>query len=233
MPYAYRFFLFLLLPSLLLTTGRSHAQQLPTQLDSAVTVVPVLAAPATTAPDVIVRTNGEELAGRVLSITPALVRYVPAAPAPPDTASLAAADVFMVRYANGTKELIRAGADAAAESPLVGLNAEQRYLRGRQDSRQYYQPAQGVFWGTFAATVATTGYGGIVTGGVISLTPPQRQNLLAPQPQLLDDPDYYRGYRKQAQNRKLGKAAAGFGVGVAAEVALLAVVVGILFATWH
>ena len=158
---------------------------------------------------------------------------MPAAPAPPDTASLAAADVRLVRYANGTKELIRAGADAAAESPLVGLSAEQRYLRGRQDNRQYYQPAKGVFWGTFGATLAGSGYGGIVAGGVISLTPPQRQNLLAPQPQLLDDPGYYRGYRKQAQNRKPGKAAAGFGVGVAAEAALLVILVATFFAAWH
>ena len=233
MHHAYRFFLLLLLPSLLLTAERSHAQQLPTRPDSAVTSVPVVAAPATAAPDVIVRTNGDELAGQVISITPELVRYLPATPASPDTISLAATDVFMVRYANGTKELMRAGTDAVVESPLVGLNAEQRYLRGRQDSRQYYRPAKGVFWGTFAATVATTGYGGIVTGGVISLVPPPRQNLLAPQPQLLDDPDYYRGYRKQAQNRKVGKAAAGFGVGVAAEAVLLAIFVATLFAAWH
>ena len=231
MRHAYQLLLSLLLPSLL-TAGRGHAQQLPTQPDSAVTTA-ATAPPPAAATDVIVRTNGDELPGRVLSITPALVRYLPAAPAPPDTASLAAADVFMVRYANGTKELMRADADAAAASPLVGLNAEQRYTLGRQDSRQYYQPAKGVFWGTFAATVATTSYGGIVTGGIISLTPPQRQNLLAPQPQLLDDPDYYRGYRKQAQNRKLGKAAAGFGVGVAAEVVLLAVAIGIFLAAWH
>lgn len=216
-----------LLVALLLWAAPGRAQQ-GAPADSAAAAP----APPVAATDVIVRTNGDELPGRVLSITPTLIRYMPAAPAPPDTLELAATEVFMVRYANGTRELIRV---ARAEAPLVGLSTEQRYLRGRQDSHQFYQPAKGVFWGTFGATLAGYGYGGLLAGGVMALTPPRRQSLRAsaPQPQLLDDPDYYRGYRKQAQNRKVGKAAAGFGTGVGVTVVVWTALLLALISTWH
>ncbi|OWP64327.1 hypothetical protein CDA63_04645 [Hymenobacter amundsenii] len=166
-------------------------------------------------------TNGDELPGRVLAILPGYIRYLAASPGPagtaPDTLQLATAQVFLIRYVNGTKDVFRPAAAASeAASPLLGLSTEQRYERGRQDSRRYYQPAKGVFWGTFAGTVATGGYGGPVVGGAIALTPPSRSNLNAPETTLLNDPAYYKGYRQQAQNRKLGKAAAGFGVGLGA-----------------
>ena len=122
-----------------------------------------------TATDVIVRTNGEELPARVVRITPQLVRYLPVGPdslgqaaaAAPDTLQLAAAEVFMVRYANGTQEVLRSAPASGPNSgnSLLGLSAAQRQERGRQDSRRYYKPSKGVFWGTLASTV-TTGYGG-------------------------------------------------------------------------
>ncbi len=220
---------------LLLVAGPGWAQQGVPAADSAAR--PSVSQPAgvaQAATDVIVRTNGDELPGRVLAILPGYIRYLPAAPSAagiaPDTLQLATAEVFLIRYANGTKEVFRPAETAAAASPLLGLSTEQRYERGRQDSRQYYQPAKGVFWGTFAGTVATGGYGGPIVGGVMALTPPRRTNLQAPAPTLLDDPAYYQGYRRQAQNRKIGKAAAGFGVGVGA-LAALGVVISLRLST--
>ncbi|NVO83649.1 hypothetical protein [Hymenobacter terrestris] len=209
----------LLTVTALLGAGQSQAQQTPAVVtDSAAAPVVTLATGAAT--DVIVRTNGDELPARVLRITPQLVRYLPLPPATDslgqataaDTMQLAATDVFMVRFANGTREVLRAVSASAPGTSLVGLSTAQRTALGRQDSRKYYKPDKGVFWGTFAATV-TTFYGGPVVGGAIALTPPKRYNLNAPQPDLLNDPAYYDGYRRQAHNRKLGKAAAGLGVG--------------------
>lgn len=188
---------------------------------------PAAPAPAT---DVIVRTNGDELPARVLRITPRLVRYLPLPPAPdslgqppaaapPDTLELAATDVFMVRFANGSREVLRP-APAASGTRLTGLSAAQRTELGRQDSRKYYRPDKGVYWGTMGATVMGWGYGGIAAGSVMALSAPPRRNLNAPQPELLDDPAYYNGYRRQAQSRKLGKAAAGFGTGIGVGIAL-------------
>jgi hypothetical protein len=234
-------FLPLLTATWLLSAGPGQAQQRPAAAPDSVARP---AAPAAT--DVIVRTNGDELPGRVLTITPQLVRYVPAA-APTadsllagaaDTLGLAATDVFMIRYANGTKEVLRPTPEAAPApgATLLGLSAAQRIERGRLDSRLYYKPAKGVFWGTFASTLVSAqvfGAAGLVVGAATSLTPPPRYTLDAPEPGLLDDPAYYEGYRKQAQNRKLGKAAAGYGVGLGSALALAFITVLVIFSAWH
>ena len=228
----------LLALALVLSASFSQAQQTPVAPDSTTRPVisPAVSTQSGAATDVIVRTNGDELPARVLRITPQLVRYLPLPPAPDslgrataaDTLQLAAADVFMVRFANGTREVLRAA--PAPGTSLVGLSTAQRTALGRQDSRKYYKPDKGVFWGTFGATVATF-YAGPVVGGAIALTPPKRHNLNAPQPDLLNDPAYYDGYRQQAQNRKLGKAAAGLGVGVGTLAVLTTVLIAILFSS--
>ncbi|RFP64184.1 hypothetical protein D0N36_15310 [Hymenobacter lapidiphilus] len=229
-------FFSLLTTTALLVASFSQAQQTPVAPDSSTrpAISPAARTGTGTATDVIVRTNGDELPARVLRITPQLVRYLPLPLPPPtdslgrataaDTLQLAATDVFMIRYANGTREVLRATSAPAPGTSLVGLSTAQRTALGRQDSRKYYKPDKGVFWGTFGATLVPAIYGpvgGIITGSVMALTPPPRRNLNAPEPALLDDPAYYNGYRKQAQNRKLGKAAAGFGTGVAVGTVIL------------
>lgn len=200
---------------------------------------PPTAAP--TLPDLIVRTNGAELPARVLVISSAAVRYfgVPdSAHAATDTLTLARAEVFMVRFANGTKEVMAPPTDAptteaAAPADLAELTLEQRYEKGRADARKY-KPSPGVFWGTFGATMAGGMLGGVGTGAAIGLTPPKRENIVAqaPRPQLLEDRSYYQGFEKQAQNRKLGKAAAGFGVGMGTQTVILLVLLTALLSSW-
>ena len=196
-----------------------------------------------TLPDVIVRVNGDELPARVLVISGTALRYfgVPdSAHAATDTLTLARAEVFMVRFANGTKEVMAPPATAAADpaaapepADLAALTLEQRYEKGRHDA-QNYKPAPGVFWGTFGATVGGGMLGGVGAGAAIGLTPPKREHLVtqAPQPQLLADPSYYQGFEKQAQHRKLGKAAAGFGVGVGVQTLLTLTLLTLLFSSW-
>ncbi|MBT2556935.1 hypothetical protein J7E24_04005 [Hymenobacter sp. ISL-91] len=230
----------LLTLSLVLSASFCQAQQTPVAPDSTTRPVikPAVSTQSGAATDVIVRTNGDELPARVLRITPQLVRYLPLPPATDslgqakaaDTLQLAATDVFMVRFANGTREVLRATPAPVPGTSLVGLSTAQRTALGRQDSRKYYKPDKGVFWGTFGATVATF-YGGPIVGGVIALTPPKRYNLTAPQPDLLNDPAYYDGYSRQAQNRKLGKAAAGLGVGAGTLVVVTTVLVAILLSS--
>ncbi|NVO83650.1 hypothetical protein [Hymenobacter terrestris] len=221
-------FCLLLITWALLGASRAQAQQPPVAVaDSAA----VQAAPPAlgTATDVIVRINGDELPARVLGVTPQVVRYLPlpatdAPPIAPDTLQLAVADVFMIRYANGTRGLFQSAKGFAAEvSSLVGLSATQRHELGRQDSRRYYRPAKGVFWGTFASTAAA-GPAGLVVGSAVALSPPSHLSLQAPAPVLLQDPNYYNGYQQQAKSRKAGKAFLGVGLGAASLMLVLAVV---------
>lgn len=165
------------------------------------------------AQDVLLQTNGEELSGKVLAITPELVTYVgPAA----DTIRLAAAQVFLIRYANGTREVLHRPA-----APPPGLSREAAHAQGRRDARKYFK-APGVFWGTYAATVVT-GYGGLAVGLAAGVTEPKPRNFIVPEAALLHNPDYVTGYRQQAKTKKVGSAVGGFGAGVGTLVVGLAV----------
>ena len=75
------------------------------------------------AQDLLTKRTGEELAVRVVEITPAEVKYRRADNPDGPVISLWRSDVFMIRYANGTKEVLNAGpapapALAAPTGPL-------------------------------------------------------------------------------------------------------------------
>lgn len=204
------FFSYLL--SLLLTTRLAVAQQ-------------------PTPSDVLLLTTGQEVRGQVLTITPTELTYRPAPdsanPAEhPDTLRLPVSSVFLVRYANGTRAVLTPAAPApdTAQSPLLGLSAEQRRQRGAQDARRYYHQ-RGPFWGAFASAVLVTPIYGVVPTTCISLKHVAARNLMAPQPELLRDPAYASGYQRQANRRKAGRTWAGYGVGSAAFLTYFAVVI--------
>lgn len=181
------------------------------------------------AQDTILRTNGDEVKARVLAITPTQIAYVPTTEPPiTDTLHLLATEVFLIRYANGTKEIV-----TAATTPSSGVERTPQQMNdlGREDARRYFK-ATCVFWGTAGATFLSTpayGLGGIATGAAIAATPPKRHNMLVPDQALLNDPNYVSGYQKQAQRQKLGKAAGGFGVGIAAGAVATVAIIAALF----
>jgi hypothetical protein len=182
---------------------------------------------STQAQDTILRTNGDEVKAQVLTISPTDVAFVPSTEPPTtDTLHLAATEVFLIRYANGTKEIL------TSVAPMeVARTAQEMESQGRLDARQYFM-TKGVFWGTAAATFITLpayGVGGLATGLAIAGTPPKPQKMVVSDQALLSDPNYVSGYQKQAQRQKLGSAAGGFGVGLATGAV---VVIGLILATF-
>ncbi|QIL76202.1 hypothetical protein [Hymenobacter sp. HDW8] len=172
------------------------------------------------AQDTILRRNGDEIKVHVLAITPTEVSYVPSTEPPSsDTLFMQAAEVFLIRYANGTKELISKPESAS----VLGRTPEEMTTQGREDARKHFK-APGAFWGTFGATAISIpvlgGLGGVAAGAAIAASPPNDKNLIVPDKTLLNDPNYARGYEKQAQRKKLGNAAAGFGVGLISGAAI-------------
>ena len=171
--------------------------------------------------DVILRTDGTELLGRVLTISPLTLSYL--APAGADTLHLAATEVFLVRYANGTREVLHP--EPLAEKPqvpdlLAGLSETQRRAKGRQDAARSYV-ASGPFWGSLGATLYGGPLLGVVAPAVIAPHAIAAVNLKAPQPELLADPAYAYAYRAEAQHRKRGRAWGGYGVGLGVWVVLI------------
>ncbi|MFD1468433.1 hypothetical protein ACFQ48_09370 [Hymenobacter caeli] len=181
--------------------------------------------------DTILRLDGEEVRGRVLVLTPTALRYLPAAPAAPDTLTLPVAEVFLVRYANGTRELLHpaAGAPAPDGPPdlLPGLTPGQRLAYGRRDALGHYTD-HGPYWATLGATLYAGPLFGVVAPAIISGKAVKAENLRPPTPALLADPDYRRGYQEQANRRKRQRSWGGYGTGVGVFVVLFAVLVGSL-----
>lgn len=181
------------------------------------------------AQDTILLIDGREVQARVLLITPAAVTYVPTLEPPrPDTLSLAASDVFMVRYANGAKVVVRNPTSSASGLPAVGRTAQDLTNQGQVDAQRYFKAPGTLFVtagatavGMFLFTPAVLGLlGGAATGGAIAVSPVRDQNFVVSDTTLLRNPNYLSGYRQQAQRKKVGKAAAGVGVGLVAGTAV-------------
>ena len=194
---------------------------------------PAAAQQPTPPSDVLLLTTGQEVRGRVLTITPTELTYRPAPDSAhpagrSDTLRLPSTSVFLVRYANGTRAVLTPApptpAPDTAQSPLLGLSAGQRQQRGAQDARRYYHQS-GPFWGAFASAILVTPIYGVVPTTCISLKHVAARNLMAPQPELLRDPAYASGYQRQANRRKAGRTWAGYGVGSAVLLTYFAVVI--------
>lgn len=182
---------------------------------------PTLAfAQTSAAVDVILRTDGEEISGRVLTVSPSEVAYVPTPGA--DTLHLATNDVFLVRYANGTRELLQ----AAAPAPVTGatLSPEARAAQARADARRCYQGHE-AFNGALGATLVGSVFWGALATAAISNAPPQAKNLHVPTPARLADAPYATAYQAEATTIKHRKAWAGYGVGLGIQVLLLGVLI--------
>lgn len=76
-----------------------------------------LLAPSLRAQDLLTRRNGDEVQVKVVEITPDLVRYRRFDNPDGPLISVYKADVFMIRYANGTKDVLNAPPPAAATPP--------------------------------------------------------------------------------------------------------------------
>ncbi|GGF00384.1 hypothetical protein [Hymenobacter cavernae] len=183
----------------------------------------LLVAFRSSAQDVILQTNGEEVKGKVLTITPEQITYLQEIG---DTLRLANSAVFLIRYANGTKEVLH--------NPAAPLSAElinQHKMQGIADARRYYR-APGAFWGSFGATYLVGPFG---AGAAIAIAqkPPKEANLNAPNPALLQDSSYAAGYRAQAHRQKKGAAWAGFGTSLGAQLVVTTIAFAVLLGAFR
>ena len=181
-------------------------------------------APATT--DVMLRADGQEVPGRVLTISPLEIRYL--APGGADTLRLATAEVFLIRYANGTREVLRqpptAAAAPAAPDLLPGLSLPQRRQLATQAAARGYTTT-GPFWISLGSTLYLGPLIGVAVPALMAPHPVALNRLQAPRPELLNDPIYGDAYRREAQRLKRNRAWGGYGVATGAYLVLLAAIV--------
>lgn len=174
------------------------------------------------AQDVIIKIDGTEIKARVLEITLSEVVYQSPDSVESRSQSISKSEVFMVRFANGTREVFQENLPAVADSGAQPNDPAQMYYQGQQDALRYYK-GNGAMWGSAASL--TMGPLGIVGPIIIGSTKPKAHKNPVPAQHLLLDQNYVNGYEKQAHKRKIGKAALGTGIGTVALVALLLITV--------
>ncbi len=189
------------------------------------------------AQDIITDLAGAELTGQVLEITPTKVVYRTADSDPtlPPTV-LDKNTLFMVRFANGTKEVFSPPSAPAVEIaptdegyaattlPASSINLtreqeEQLRQRGADDARRYYNRT-GPFIGTMLGTAGT--FGGIYPGLIIALVKPKASKNKLLDPTLLAYPSYVQSYELTARKRKTWPVIGGYVSGLV----LLGLIIG-------
>jgi hypothetical protein len=161
------------------------------------------------AQDIIIKVSGDEVKVKVLEITPDKVLYHAPDSVNGKRYSLNKADVFMIRFANGTKEVFKENLQPLDKKNKVAYNPEQMYKLGQEDARKYYK-GNGAMWGSAASMFAPLPGGPII----IAAVRPKVHAGIVPSAELLQSSDYVEGYEKQAHKRKIGKSAVGAGIGL-------------------
>lgn len=168
------------------------------------------------AQDLILKTSGEEINVKITEINPADILYKKPDSLAGRTFTIPKKDVFRVSYASGDMELFNHLPPAGAEPSQADLSD-----LGRQDARRYYK-GNGAMWGSAASMFLMTFYGSVI----IAAVPPKINPAQVSDANLLRHPAYVRGYVRQAHKRKVGKAATGAGIGLAAIATVFVIVMG-------
>jgi hypothetical protein len=173
------------------------------------------------AQDKIVKVSGEEIPARVLEITLHEILYQHPDSLQGTTQRLAKSDVFMVQFENGTKEVFAQNLPGSVAAETL-RTPDEMYNLGKQDALKYYK-GNGAMWGSAASSMVMFPIG-LAGSLAIGATPPKVENQQVSDVQLLMDPDYVKGYKKQAHRKKQGKALAGVGIGAGVQLAMVMII---------
>jgi len=178
------------------------------------------------AQDIIVKMDGVEITAKVQEITLDEILYLHPDSLQGPLFRLLKSEVFMIKYANGTREVFSENFSENIVQTSSTHSAEEMYIWGRKDARTYYR-ANGALWGSAASSlVLLYGLAGPI---IIGAVPPNINPNDLPYQNLTNDVNYMRGYKKQAHNKKIGNAAAGAAIGTAT---ILSVAIIALTAAW-
>lgn len=153
--------------------------------------------------------------GKVVEITLSDISYKPTDSLNAIPHTIPKKEVFMIKYANGAKELFGA-VSTAPEASIPSANAQVMYEKGRHDARKYYRGTGALVGSAFGCLAS------IFVPITIAAIPPKVNNIDIPDKSLLMNPDYRSGLKYQAHRKKVGKAATGVGITLAVGIAIIA-----------
>ncbi len=170
------------------------------------------------AQDFIVLLTGQEISAKVTEITLTDILYQTPDSLDAPQKSISRQEVFMVKFANGAKELMQSA--ALADLEIEPLSPQKMAELGRLDARRFYN-GSGALWGS-AGSILVLGLLGPI---IIAAVPPKVKPNEVSNPAYLSNNVYITSYKKQAHKMKVGKAAVGGAVGIGTVLFLITMAV--------
>ena len=172
--------------------------------------------------DLILKKNGEEIKSKIIEVGTLEIKYKKFENPTGPTYSILKADVFMIKYENGTKDVFN------NENPINNstiLTSDDFFNKGKMDAQKYYDGFKGAGTGTLITSLVSPLIG-LIPAIACSSTPPKDENLNYPKPDLMKNTEYYNGYTLKAKKIKQGKVwtnwGIAFGVNLVAVILLTA-----------
>lgn len=168
--------------------------------------------------DIITKTNGDELQGKVIKITKINVKYKMEGNGDSSVHSIAKKSVFSIKYENGLKEVFNESHidDADMEGHWDKKSMKQQ---GKEDAMDNYHKYRGAKAGTEITAFVGGPIIGLIPAIICSSTPPKEKNLNYPDPELMKNEEYNAGYRAETRHLKRKKVWGGYVAGVVIEIA--------------
>lgn len=166
------------------------------------------------AQDIITKKGGEEIKVKVQEVGQTEIKYKLYDNQNGPLYSVNKSDLFMIKYENGTKEVISQNNQISSTDDM--------YSKGQEDAKRYYTKHKGAGAGTFATSFLAGPIIGLIPAIACSSSSPNYDNLGFPNADLMKNTEYTRGYTESAKKKKSGKVWKNFGIG--SGLALIAVI---------
>ena len=168
------------------------------------------------AQDVIMLRVGDDIQAKVLEINPNEIKYKKFDNLEGPVYSILKADVLMIRFENGTKEVFMESNKSNATDYIIPsipeANAAEMRLRGRQDAKAFYQGRNTGAGVTAVTTVLLSPLVGLIPVAIATSIKPADDYLDYPDPALMRNMDYNAAYKKQAHKDKKAKVWRSYGI---------------------
>lgn len=165
------------------------------------------------AQDILTKKTGDDLQVKILEVGQSEIRYKMFNNLEGPIFSISKGEILMVRYENGTKDVFG--------SSTAGSQNDEQFQQGQLDAEKYYKNYKGASRGTLATTILTTPVLGLIPAFLTTMDEPEDGNLDYPNPQLMKDQEYKRGYIQKAKKIKSKKVWKNFGIGTGIFVAVI------------
>lgn len=168
--------------------------------------------------DVITTKTGDDIQAKVMEVGNTEIKFKRMDNLDGPLFTLLKADVLMIRYANGTKDIFTQEAKKGLNAPE--FSTEDYFRQGQLDAKTHYTMYKPASSGTLLTTIILSPIIGLVPAFITSNTPPEDINLGYPNKELMQNPEYYNGYTQNAMKIKSRKVWTNWGIGIGVNLAV-------------